>query len=82
MYSKVNHVFTYIIHAIYSISIGFKTLHKWWGAWVAQLCLSLGFGSGHDLKPHVGICTEHGAFLRFSLSSPSAPPPKMKNKFT
>ena len=36
--------------------------------------LSLGFGLGHDIgvheiKPHIGLCVEHGAcLLRFSLS--------------
>ena len=45
------------------------------GAWVAQLVkdLTLDSGSGHDLmvhdfEPHIGLYTERGACLGFSLS--------------
>ena len=41
------------------------------GAWVAQSveCLTHDLGSGHDpIESCVGLCTEHGACLEFSLS--------------
>lgn len=56
------------------------------GAGVAQLVkhLTLDFGSGHDLmgrgtELHVGLHTQCGVCLRFSLAlSLSAPPPSLK----
>ena len=55
------------------------------GAWVAQLvkCLTLGFGSGHDLmvrgtEPYVWFCTDSVELAQDSLSSSlSARPPLM-----
>ena len=42
------------------------------GSWRVQLVMrpTLDFGSGHDLKPCVGLCAKHGVCLRFSLSLP------------
>ena len=55
------------------------TMYDIWGTWVAQSvkCLTLGFGSGHDLmgqeiKPHIKLPAQQGVCLIFS---PSAPPP-------
>ena len=54
-------------------------IHNFRGTWVAQSveCLTLGFGSGHDLrvrefKPHVGLCTDSAepAWDSLSLSAP------------
>lgn len=49
------------------------------GSWVAQIIeqLTLGFGSGHDLRldHQVRLHTQQGVCLRFSLGpSPSVPP--------
>lgn len=54
--------------------VSFKNLWKSRGVWVAQLveCLPLGFVSGydqgHEMGPHNGLRTQHGVYLRFSLS--------------
>lgn len=39
-----------------------------------------GSGSGHETEPHVGLCTEHGAYLRFSLSVFPNPFPASQKK--
>ena len=43
--------------------------------WMAQSVehSTLNFGSGHEIKPYVGLRAEHGACLRFSLSLSLSP---------
>ena len=54
------------------IVLEFSSIENNLGAWVAQSveCPTLGFGSGHDprVEPCIGLCTERGACLGFSLS--------------
>ena len=59
-------------------------IKKWWGAWVAQSVKrpTLGFSSDHDfmvheIKPHIGLCTDSAEPAWGSLSlSLSLPPPQ------
>ena len=37
----------------------------------------MSWSQGHEMKPSIGLCAEHGVFLRFS-PSPTAPPPLKK----
>ena len=62
---------------------------SYWGIWVAQLvkCLTLEFGSGHDLmvrgfKPCVRLCGDREVVPAWDSLSPSlsAPPPLVLSK--
>ena len=52
-------------------------LNSRWGTQVAQFFRLRSWSHGWGIKPHVGLCTEHGAYLEFSLSLTLCPSPTL-----